>query len=99
MASIAERFEEVELMYRAIRDIDLIQMQTVSGPGDSRLDQVYNAISGIDRANFDKSIEDEIIIKFKELIVLSYNKKMTEINEDMNRPRIDHGIIDDLANE
>lgn len=97
--SVSKRFEEIDQMYKAIKDIDLIQQQTINGPNDSRLDQVYMVIQGIDRSGFDKNIEDRIIVEIKNLICELYNKKFNEINEDLNRPRVYHGTIDDIERE
>ena len=98
MATVTERFEEVEAMYRAIKDINMIQEQTVNDPKDSRLDQAMMAIKDINRDNFDHEIESKIIVCIKEMITKAYNEKFKMINEDLDRPVINKGLIDDIAN-
>lgn len=98
MATVSERFEEVQTIYQAIKDIAMIQEQTINDPNDSKLDQTMMAIKEISRDCFDKDLEAEIIVGIKKMITKAYDEKFKSINEDLNKPVKNKGLIDDLAN-
>lgn len=98
MATVSERFEEVQTIYQAIKDIAMIQEQTINDPKDSKLDQTMMAIKEISRDCFDKNLETKIISEIKEMITKAYEEKFKSINEDLNKPVNNKGLIDDLAN-
>ena len=98
MATVTERFEEVETMYKAIKDIGLIQEQTINDPKDSRLDQTMMAIKEIKRDCFDTDLETKIIVNIKEMVMKAYNEKFKSINDDLDRPVNNKGQLDDIIN-
>lgn len=87
--SIKSDFEKLEALYGAIIDLNKVLEDKSS---DTRFDDAINCIKEINKSDFDKSIEEDIIKSIKDAVLKIY----TDESDRLNKALTDTNKIDPI---
>lgn len=81
--SVKSDFEKLQSLYSAIIDLNKVLEDKTS---DTRFDDAINCIKEINKSDFDKSIEEDIIVSIKNAVLKIYNDESERLNKALTDP-------------